>query len=471
MKQGKRVRLPQEFQFKTFFRLDSFQTVIDFVNKYRISPKTGHKIDGAIVQDISKPYFSQSTYKLKRLSLNTIDFFVKYNPQKKLFYLFLQNFDNRNLFRELPQESFGIDTYKLFLTPFFEDTFFFIPRRKWSVPKDLFEEEITEVNSLMESIINNPQSYDSKIIEFSYALDGFVPFRIRTDKQKSNAYLTGLSTLSTIFSPLSVSSSYFNKKSFFSKEVIDVFHQFSKTFRDCLMNFIPSCNSVIDLAGGRGGDLIQLINKGVKNIFAIDCDREALVQYVDRAIKNNCDCKLSVIPFLLNTDNRSLIEDVRSRAEFPKEGVDMILMNFAIHYLCDSESKIKALGDIFKLLRRDGIFVCSFYCGDEILNDLTIKYKRSPSKGDVLVLKSFNISVVEVNESITCSMPLPTIDASGYRNEPLAMLRMLHLLPYSMSNSINVFSNFEPFFKNIHNIDLIEDYIKYIRISVYTKTD
>jgi hypothetical protein len=41
----------------------------------------------------------------------------------------------------------------------------FIPREKWSIPKDLFPEEMFEINKMMRDNIKNPANYDGKIIE------------------------------------------------------------------------------------------------------------------------------------------------------------------------------------------------------------------------------------------------------------------------------------------------------------------
>jgi hypothetical protein len=116
------------------------------------------------------------------------------------------------------------------------------------------------------------------------------------------------------------------------------------------------------------------------------------------------------------------------------------------------------------------MFVCSDYDGDEILQDMTIKYKRNPTVNDELVLKTFTIKIVSIKDNgIICSMPLPTIDDSGYRLEPLARLRCFEHIQLRQTRTFKAYEEFETLAKNIASINLIEDYIKYIRVFVYEK--
>jgi hypothetical protein len=494
-----------QIKLKKWNKLDSWSSVYDFIYKHKTSPQTHQKIDGVIIQDKIRPYFQQQTYKFKRNSLNTIDFLIKLNGTKFMLYLvanspqhILRKISGNSSSESSSESSLGnssenfLSSYKEFQTPFFESMNEFIPRKKWSVPRDLFEEEINEINNLMSAILKDSSKYDTKIIEFGYVDDGWVPFRVREDKNKSNAYATGLSNCASIFSPITLeNTNYFsNKPKSFSSEIVDAFHTFSKNIREIIFREMPSTTpsttsltqsrtiiegatasrTVIDLGGGRGGDLVHILKKGFKNLFVVDCDREALCQYVNKASRQNIDGTLwlNVLLFMLCENNSELVTKITARKEWPADGCDLVLMNFAIHYLCDSEQKIIALTQLLtKLLSKNGLFIYTCYDGEEICKDLSIKYKRAPQVGDKLVLNNFQITVTSTSGGVKCSMPLPTIDSSGYREEPLALASFLGIIQkyFEIVTEFYLVTKFDSLtkYENIH------DYVKYIKCVVMRK--
>jgi SAM-dependent methyltransferase len=476
-------KFSDKFQFKRWYRLESWKKVYDFILKYKHSPRTNQKIDGAIIQDITSPYFKQKTYKFKRKSLNTIDFLVRYNQNRSVFNLFLIAKDFQHVLRQVPQPSSLTDgAYIEFQTPFFNSMNEYDPHTKWSPPDDLFADEIKEISDLTNQVAKAPNDYDGKIFELGYGSKGWFLFRIREDKQRSNAYATGFANASIIFSPITFDSdvyfaaSSYQKRVNFSVEIIDAFHAFSSKAREVVFREfaleLPS--TVVDLACGRGGDLSHLIKKGFKNIFAVDCDKEALVQYCERASRQNNGVTLNVFAYTLGEDNEELFREIVARKEWPEDGrADLVLMNFAVHYLCDSEQKIIALEKLAtKLLKLNGLLVITYYDGDEIQRDITIKYKRNVAAGDTLTLKNFTITVTAVSKTITCLMPLPTIDSSGYREEPIALEYFLIYLQknnFSLINELNIFSKYKDEMNSIPNIHKIDDYIKYIKTIVLKK--
>ena len=69
------------FKLKTFSKIPNIQFLLEYIKNDK-SPE-GNNIDGIIVQRIDKPYFRNgwddfSSYKLKPLHLNTVDFLIKY---------------------------------------------------------------------------------------------------------------------------------------------------------------------------------------------------------------------------------------------------------------------------------------------------------------------------------------------------------------------------------------------------------
>ena len=75
---------------------------------------------------------------------------------------------------------------------------------------------------------------------------------------------------------------------------------------------------------------------------------------------------------MLGEDNEKLIKQVEDLNEFKINGkYDIILMNYAIHYLCYSHKCIKELSRLVKeLLKEDGLFIVSCFDGDNILKNM-----------------------------------------------------------------------------------------------------
>ena len=107
---------------------------------------------------------------------------------------------------------------------------------------------------------------------------------------------------------------------------------------------------------------------------------------------------------------------------------NIFIMNYAFHYLCNDKYKSN-ISDLVKLIKETknnkSIFVMSFYDGEKILS--TKKFK------------TFNIKTKVIKDDyILANMPLPTIETSGYREEPLVLSQHIEYLSKSLSFAIAV---------------------------------
>ena len=490
--------LSKTFVLKTYTQCDKNELIklIDNVKTTCKSPTTKNKIDGYILQHKSLPYYSRETivYKLKRRNLNTIDFKLHYVPEEFAFYLYLYGeysdcfFNRKRLPRENPyyKQHEGIDAnqklphnlYVLFSSSFFEDLHFFTPDLEYD-KTDYFPDEIKQINTLTEQIDKAPEKFENAIVEFSLTNSNqWVPLRIRTDKQNANGYFVGLSNCATMFNPITREtinddSLYFTKSKqlAFDNSVITPYHDINKVIRQFIVEntinktmtaHLRGRLNVLDLAGGRGGDLMNLYNSGGTNIFAVDSDKTALVQYVERTpqtahktytpllktyVKPDNLSKMiniNAIYGVLSENNGQIVEEIKNRYEYPKLGFDVVLMNYAYHYLCDNNDKMKSLNELHKtvisLLRKGGLFIFTYFDGERII------------KHDSLTLGPFTIKVDKKNKKAL--MPLPTIDASGYREEPLVLKE--HLEVFVKSKSFKVVDHFQP-------LKLVSSYVSSIK--------
>lgn len=492
-----------DIEIKKFEPVESIKALVEFINKYEISPKTGNAIDGVVLQRNDLPYFNEypTCFKLKRKVMNTIDFKLFYEKSEEVFYLYLYGsyldvIKNRKKLPRINKYSkkhTGIDLntgklpnklYVLFCSPYQEGLHKFKPREKWNTT-GYFDSNIKEINKLMNEIKRNPESFNDSIIEMSLAEDGWVPMRKRNDKPFSNSYAVGLSNSSVIFNPVGESSgSYFSKKLAFGTNITNPYHEINGKIRKYIIersiNTLNRKITVLDLAGGRGADELNLYHSGAFSIFAADADRDALVQYVERTTNTvNLDHEfllneskningmpksilINAVHAYLNEDNSSIIRDIKSRFEFPKGGFDVILMNYAIHYLCYKKQCILALKELIKsLLKPNGIFIFSCFDGDSLLDSM--------NENGELKLTAFNIKLIEPEmksdeDAIWAKMPLPTIDESGYRSEPLVQSSYLNLL--DMKTIDHYYPMEELNVNNIKNHQLVDDYLNYINVYV-----
>ena len=504
---------------KTFEPVTDIQQLIKYINENEVSPTSGNNIDGVVLQRIDLPYYHSgfTCFKLKRTVMNTIDFKLFYEKPEEVFYLYLYGGYNdiiRNR-KKLPRinkyskQHTGVDLnarnklpdklYVLFCSPYKEGLHKFKPRSSWNT-NGYFESNIKEVNDLMKEILDDPESFNGSIIEMSLAEDGWVPMRKRNDKPFSNSYAVGLSNSSVVFNPVGSSpTSYFSRKLAFGEDITipyhDINHMLRKYIIEHSINPLNKTLNVLDLAGGRGGDEVNLYNSGAVNIFAADADKDALVQYVERtqitplrkyefllpeskAIKGlPRSIYINAIHAYLNEDNSSIVQDIKSRFEYPNEGFDVILMNYAIHYLCYKKQCVVALKELVKnLLKPGGLFIFSCFDGDKIMNDMKVNDGSGDGSGNTevdgnneLKLKTFTIKLIEPEmesdeDAKWARMPLPTIDETGYRAEPLVQQKYLDLL------DMNVVEHYYPVEKcdlsKINNHELVDDYLKYIQVYV-----
>jgi len=130
---------------------------------------------------------------------------------------------------------------------------------------------------------------------------------------------------------------------------------------------------IIDLAAGKGQDLARIINLGFENGLFIDIDSDALYELIERKynIKNQKN-KMSIYTKQLDlTSDYTEIINKLSNIPLPKEGVDVIICNFAIHYLIKDENKILNIINLIKtLLKENGRFIFTTFNGEKIFNIL-----------------------------------------------------------------------------------------------------
>lgn len=432
--------------------------IINMINTTDYSNDTGNKIDGVVFQLVNSPYINDenkptpdntTTFKLKKRTLNTIDFLLKYDNNKQIYYLYLQN--------------------KLFKCPYFYNL------NKLNINQIINNwnqngynnEQITEINELISDMVNDPNKYNNVIVELSLTYSNYwVPIRVRTDKIYSNSYKVGISNSGVIFSPLALNESYFTKdfnNSPFDTSLRSEYHDTNKYIRQYIFNELFALIkqhdnlSLLDICGGRGGDVKYYLSNGVNDIYVIDGDKPALTQYVDRYY-NRCNINAR---YIILDENEEKTNKLIKHIQYYKQQFDIIIMNYAFHYLCDNDNKIINLKHlILSLLKPNGFILFSFFDGDKLIKNLPIK--------------NFD-NIQPCDDNINCLMALPTIDPTGYRIEPLVKRHHIDLLTSNDDNnsSLNIIKEFYPLenllidHKELYND--VSDYLINIKTIILTK--
>ena len=492
--------LGPNFKIKNFYNIPSLNFLLEYIKNDK-SPE-GNEIDGVILQRIDKPYFQENrnkfnNYKLKPLHLNTIDFLLKYNYRYNNFNLYLKGNINRdydNNFKKLPKDRAPLrykgKTLIYFDSPFYPNLGIMEINKNWN-KNNYSEKSIKLIDNLLDQISKNPMNYNNKIIELSLTDDKkWVPLRIREDKILPNSYRVGLNNISIIFDPIKpLETIYFQKNLSISDEDNNVIHTINQTFRKFIIeqyiNDFGRHSSVIDLCGGRGADEFNLYSNGVSNFFVIDNDTTALKRYFDRTYgienqeyiplthkyKNNLYgnnyITLNFLNYKLDKDYQQIKNDLLSRYEF-KNKVDIVLMNFAIHYLCDEKEKLEKLCEFVEsVLFKDGIFIITYYDGDEIMKNKKDNFSK---------IGPFNIEIIkeEKEKNITIAkMPLPTFKSGDdiYKEEPLVHKNMIKILEnyFDLYEEYYIYDKCKRYIDKIYNAQNFIEYYKLIKVAIYSK--
>ena len=501
--------LGPSFKLKKFHEITDLDELLEYIKKDK-SPE-GNNIDGIILQRIDKPFFQEgnesNSYKLKPLHLNTIDFLLKFNCVFNRFDLYLlgkyNQYFRKNL-KKLPKEkniyrlkniarpisrknAFLYDYEKVLIyfdSPFYPKLGEMKLTEKWN-KQDYSSTQINQINNLIRQMKRNPQDYHDAIVELSLTNDKkWVPLRLREDKKLPNSYHVGLSNISIIFDPIKpLNNIYFQKNLTMSEEKLNIIHKINKTFRkyiiETYINQYGLNSSIIDLCGGRGADEFNLYSNGVSNFFVIDNDTTALKRYFDRSFNIN---NLEYEPLMLNRIYRpnwlninflkhkldknyeDIKRDLYSRYEFYKKKVNIVLMNYAIHYLCDEEEKIKKLCEFVQsVLFKEGIFIITYFDGDEIMKKV---------ENNVAKFGRFNIEIIKDENRLTIAkMPLPTIKEGDdiYAEEPLVKKNTIKILDqyFYKHDDFFVYDRCKRFIDKIPGFDEFIDYYRLIRVGVY----
>ena len=379
MDAAKNVKL-SDIIVKEYYPVESIEELITYIENNEKSPKTGQIIDGVILQERKKTYNYAKVYKLKLPIMNTIDFRLKHvDGNHFVLYSGGKFINNSSLQFSYP----NIENCSLFVAPYYANAHKFtvkeLPEKNY-YPSNI----VPEIKEMTKMIMENPASFDGRIVELSWDGSNYYPMRIRTDKLYPNGYRTAISNIGLVYAPITIENKYFenDKGNPFSEETIGRFHENSHMVRKEIMNKLPELpkevkrGSCIDLSCGRGGDLKALMDKGYRNLFCVDLDKIALTQLVNKLYEGDFyrHTWVNVFDYDLSTEMDTLYNRITERKDYsPGHCFQLIFMNFAIHYVIENAPEINKF--VRRLIKPGGYFAFTFFDGDKILADNGLKEK------------------------------------------------------------------------------------------------
>lgn len=430
-------------KMKTFYNSDIFNNA-----KNILKGDHPYKIDGLIFTPINQPYDCKELPILKWKMRQTIDVRVKYNSKENFTYFifgkkygyinewsqeyferdYIRTHDSRTkrmhkLFHEF-QEYEELKTKKIHFGKYKNYSNLF-NTQFLGKPGKPNEDHLTgrTLNRNIDVILDK---FD--IMEYEYRGGEWYPLRKRTfDKEEANAIKTIEGVLKVVEENVSLDKmiEFENKYKINNTETIGTqyneiaqdktfkrhnwrkFHNYVK--RRLIANGSNSCigGSYLDLACGKGGDILKYIKLGYKNILAIDSSEVELYGkngYVHRLCNNGFvdkglyfekqNLKITVVcgdisknirygECVKNEEDKEKINDFFRRVN----KFDVISIMFAIHYMFNDDSKRDTFFEnISDLLKPEGKLIGTYLNmetdEDYIFKNHGIPFYKIENKGD-----------------------------------------------------------------------------------------
>ena len=388
---------------KEFLGFDQKTSIFE-LSKQKYTNKYPYGIDGLIYNPINQKYYDGIIYKWKPVSDLTNDFLIrdiKIEKGYKYVYLFVNI--SKKLFQ---QKQFKFDDqYKKYF-PFITVDFNSVPFYFKTSP--IAKIPVKEIKKNGQKILvygkNKIPIIDNTIVEFSYDINQkdeelrWIPYRVRIDKTKDylaninqgrysgergpNGWNTAMSNLESIKNPITkkmifgeepIPEQYYAKKETENEINLYRFNNFVKT--SLYRKYLKKGDKLLELAGGRGGDLFKIQKQNIDYLLLTNINKEALKEAENRAAKLNQKMTINFLQLdLLQKDIIKKVEDVIKKRKIDQ--FDVISCQFAFHYFMKNQQTIDNIKSLIdKFLKKGGIFMFTGFDGLKVFNELKTSTK------------------------------------------------------------------------------------------------
>lgn len=391
IKEYKKLTSEYKNEIKEFYEKKSLNTIYEIDGLIFIPNSNVQNKDNKF--KINTNYTNMVGYKWKPIEHMTIDFFVCKLP--------------KNLYTNIPYKNYKIKTnekiYILFSgiskTDYEKFKLSYMVDYKKIVDEkythgNIFPIQFTTSDNIYNYIyIGNEDDLHNRICEFSYNTDknkwNFK--KIRTDRdvelERSN-YFGNYYTISeyiwnNINNPLTLDMLTSDNTGYFINDKND-FYKAQRSYNSFVKTYIlesiisekltdkNQTDFVIDLASGKGQDLARLSDLGFKSGLFIDNDKNALSELLNRKhnlrTRNNKQMQIFIKNIDLKTNYLDIIKKI-NELNIEKESADIIICNFAIHYIIIND---EYLTNFIKLLnyylKPNGRFIFTCFDGQRVFD-------------------------------------------------------------------------------------------------------
>ena len=371
--------------FKKFFLVNN--NLQSLIERVYLQNESSISIDGIIFSTPDKNYYNTINYKWKPYNNNTIDFYVKKKGKDK-YYLYCY------ITRELSQNIS------------FED------KNKIEVPNSnivhvLFAPSVNP----SDYILYDKRPLDGAIVEVGKdrRTESWKVVRIRKDKTLENAFRTAEGIYMNFYNPFDiellynpdVNIGYF--KSSDSKEIFKSIRSWNNCVKYFSFGYAKNAKLVIDLASGRGGDLIKYSANNIAEVVMVENDLLAIEEIVNRkyevisSSKYTNPLSIKVLNIDLNNNSVDNYEKILDLMGNYKRS-SYVVCHLALHYMTETEEALNNIINLINLLtERGGLFICSVMNGRKVKSLLT---KNSDNKGSFVTEEGFEIHASNLTDNI-----------------------------------------------------------------------
>jgi hypothetical protein len=461
---------------KPFIRLT--KTFYDQIKKLDEGKKP-YDTDGYVFTHDDGTYDKMVTYKGKPIDKLSVDFFVKKCPQqllgvkpyiagnKNLYILF--SGISKQVYGKLQMEL--MDRYdnifphinKRYLPDYFPIQFqpsdFRFACLYWGDEEDLDGE-------VGEFVISNP---NAPVANYKWKL-----LRTRDDRKVElargnyfgNNYKVAEMTWLSYQNPLDFSDPDLQNAGYFQESDSNL-HKQSRAFNSFVKSQIfeqhTNTQHVMDIASGKGQDLFRYASNGMSEVMFVEIDKTALMELISRKHDYSKDSKqrgsMHIMTQQLDLNqpfNTNITKLSKSSLSIPPSGFDLIVCNFALHYLIGTKNAIINIGKfIGTYLKSGGRFIFTAFDGQDIIDLLEESGEwKSSIPGKFHIKRRYAGNVLQpAGQKIEVLLPF---SKNAYYTEYLVNIEYIETLfaKFNLTLETNQsFSEFIPSYKSSNKMD------------------
>lgn len=431
-----------------------------------LSTKYPYEIDGVIFTPIDATYWNKETYKWKPPEQTTIDFLArlhKSDSEIMTFYLFvgINTSEDRKKTKVISNDEYRKLFPKIKKNTNYYPTLF-DPSFIWKIETERAKKFNIRDNIVVELFWNGEEWDFLRIREDKTS--GYLKF----NNNFGNNWKVAIDNWDTIIKPITENMitgketvPFFVDKAEKKTNIKAMrrFHNYIKNYS--YETYANDVDWLLEIAGGRLGDLHKWINAKIKNVVVTDIDREAL--QIGRERYDSLTKKPKTKVFEIIADAKENIQEILKSEKLAKS-FDVIACQFAIHFFFENEKILdKFISNVDDNLKKGGYFIASALDGKQVFDLIE---KNRMSTGQTLDLNTNNGQTVFSFKKLFTGRKFLSLEGEiavfvesigGLRNEYLVDFTLLKNKFRKKGYKVIECTPFEKFYKDFSEINELSD--------------